>query len=102
MKLLCIFSLFYYRHTPFYLGKVIYYKNYGRIGKIYVYFKNMTKDFFFWLIKQELDEVNSCTRGEAEINATVAPSALNDIQPKTRRYERIAKKRQGTAWPPSK
>ena len=43
MKLLCIFSFFYYRHTPFYLRKVIYYKNYGRIGKVYVYCKNMTK-----------------------------------------------------------
>ena len=51
MKLLCIFSFFYYWHTPFYLGKVIYYKNYDRIGKVYVYCKNMTKDFFL-LIKQ--------------------------------------------------
>ena len=86
MKLLCIFSFFYYRHTPFYLWKVIYYKNYDRIGKVYVYCKKMTKDCFL-LIKQELDKVNSCTKGEAVINVTAAPSALNHIQPKTRRSE---------------
>ena len=46
MKLLCIFSFFYYRHNPFYLGKVIYYKNYGRIGEMYVFSKKMIKYCF--------------------------------------------------------
>ena len=100
MKLLCIFSFFYHRHTPFCLGKVIYCKNYNRIGKVYVYCKNMAKGYFF-LTKQEFDEVNSCTKGAAEMNVIAAPSALNHIQPKARRLERISKQRQGTARPRS-
>ena len=100
MKLLCIFSLFYYRHTPFYLGKVIYYNNYDEIGKVYAHCKKMTKGCFL-LIKQELDEVNSCTKAEVEIHVTAAPSSLNHIQPNARRSERIVKKRQGIARPQS-
>ena len=56
----------------------------------------MTKDCFL-LIKQELDEVNSYTKGEAEINATAVPLALDQILPKTRKSEHITKKSQGTS-----
>ena len=100
MKLLCIFSFFYHRHTPFCLAKVIYCKNYNRIGKVYVYCKNMTKGYFL-INKQEFGEVNSCTKGGVENNLTAAPSVLNHIQPKERRSERIAQKGQGTAQPQS-
>ena len=49
--------------------------------------------------KQEFGEVSSCTKGAVENNLTATPSALNHIQPKARRSERIAQKGQGTARP---
>ena len=60
----------------------------------------MNKGYFF-IDKQEFGEVNNCTKGVVEKNLTAAPSALNRIQPKARRSERIAQKGQGTTWPQS-
>lgn len=50
-----------------------------------------------WAVEKELDKVNSGTKDEAEMNATVVPPTLDQILPKTRKSERIAKKRQGGA-----
>ena len=92
--------ILYNKYTPVFLGKVIYHRNYNRIGKVYDYYENMTKSYFL-TDKQEFGEASSCTKGGVENNLTDVPTALNHIQPKARRSERIAQKGQGTTRPQS-
>ena len=58
----------------------------------------MTKRLFLWS-KQEFEEVSSCIKGVAENSLTSTPFVMNHIQLKPRRFERIARKGQGTARP---